>query len=311
MEQAREYFGCMLSPDTLLQAPTIRELARVIDGEFSSLTTVFLPLRKAAGAAPVMVLLPGAGGHVFSFQRYARALDFEVSVYGLRPFGVDGQDNLPPSIEAIAEKYIDGLLSIEPTGPYIVGGYSLGAAIAFEIARQLERMGKPVLGFVSFDQEAPGYPKPRGLISRWRRHVSAIRAAGWRTAGSYLRQLAQDAKRTEAEIIKAEIDEIRQGWELVPGYAMDSVLPVIWKAKRHYVPSGKLVAPVLLIRSEGSIYNMEKAGHRDPDGGWGDLSTGRVDVRIVEGDHFRLFREEELCLSVAAATSRGLDGKLK
>ncbi len=311
MEQTRAYFGCMLSPDTLLQAPTIRELARVIDGEFTSLTTVFLPLRKASAQSPVVVLLPGAGGHVFSFQRFARALAFDVTVYGLRPFGVDGEDNLPSTFEEIAAKYIDGLLKIEPTGPYIIGGYSLGAGVALEIALQLQRMGKPVLGLVSFDQEAPGFPRPLGLVSRWRKHVSAIRASGWRSAGKYLRQLAQDARRTEAEIIKAEIDEIRDGWELVPGYAMDSVLPVIWKAKRRYVPREKLDAPIFLIRSVGSIYNMEKLGQRDSTCGWGDLTKHGVEVRVVEGDHFRLFREEQLCLSVADATSRALEAVVK
>lgn len=106
----------------LLQAPTIRQLAEAINARFTPLHTVFVPLREGKPGAPVMLLVAGGGGHVFSFMNFARALPFDVTVYGVKPLGIDNIDELPKTFEGMAEKYVSELEEICPDGPFIVSG---------------------------------------------------------------------------------------------------------------------------------------------------------------------------------------------
>lgn len=51
---------------------------------------------------------------------------------------------IPSSIEGLAQTYIDEILMVQAAGPYYLFGFSYGATIAFEIARQLEAMGHEI-----------------------------------------------------------------------------------------------------------------------------------------------------------------------
>jgi thioesterase domain-containing protein/acyl carrier protein len=301
-----EYFGCSLSPDVLLEAATVRQLARVIDGEFTVQGTVFVPLRKAAGAAPVVLLLPGIGGHIFSFQRFARALPIDATIYGLRPFGMNGENDLPLTFGDIAEKYVDNLTRIEPVGPYIIAGYSFGSSLAFEIAQRLEKLGKPVQCFISFDSNAPNYPAPPGLLSKACLIARQSAATGWRVAALRFWSLMHETVLSREEIIQREVEEIRHEWrDILPArFYMENVLPVIWNAGRRYLASGMLAAPVVLIRTTQSVDTSED-DLRQSTCGWSDRAR-TVEVRVVEGAHERMFNEE-MYLAVAEATGLAID----
>jgi hypothetical protein len=49
------------------------------------------------------------------------------------------------NIAALARRYIDEILEIDETGPYLIGGNCRGAAVAVEIARQLQETGRQIL----------------------------------------------------------------------------------------------------------------------------------------------------------------------
>jgi acyl transferase domain-containing protein/thioesterase domain-containing protein/acyl carrier protein len=54
-------------------------------------------------------------------------------------------------IQAMAAYYVHVMQSVQPEGPYDIGGYSLGGLIAFEVVRQLQEMGESVLTLVMVD----------------------------------------------------------------------------------------------------------------------------------------------------------------
>lgn len=54
-------------------------------------------------------------------------------------------------IEQMASYYIEIIRSIQPEGPYDVGGYSLGGMIAYEVTRQLQSQGLAVKSMVMID----------------------------------------------------------------------------------------------------------------------------------------------------------------
>jgi pimeloyl-ACP methyl ester carboxylesterase len=58
--------------------------------------------------------------------------------------GLDGKSARHTTIENMAAHYIQEIRSFQPEGPYYLRGYSMGGLIAFEMARQLHRLGQRV-----------------------------------------------------------------------------------------------------------------------------------------------------------------------
>jgi pimeloyl-ACP methyl ester carboxylesterase len=51
---------------------------------------------------------------------------------------------VPPTPEAMAADYIQALRSVQPEGPYYLGGFCGGGLLAFEVAQQLRAQGQEV-----------------------------------------------------------------------------------------------------------------------------------------------------------------------
>jgi thioesterase domain-containing protein len=51
----------------------------------------------------------------------------------------------------MAARYLDDLRRIQPQGPYLLGGWSMGGTVAFEMARQLQSLGQSVALLALFD----------------------------------------------------------------------------------------------------------------------------------------------------------------
>jgi amino acid adenylation domain-containing protein len=286
MVRIRAQFGYSFSPDVLLQAPTIRRLAESINEQFSPENSAFVLLREAAPGAPVLLLVAGAGGHVFSFLNFARALPFEATVYGLKPFGLDNIDELPTSFEAMATKYIAELAKVCPEGPFIVGGYSIGARMAFEIARQMEGLNKPLLGFMSLDMPAPGFPPSQSLASKV---VDWIRSRSWREVVTRAPHVAKKVLRSKERRLQDELEFAMVHWNIIPDYGMEKVFPRLWEANQRYLPDCRLSAPLIFIRRPLSTKATYGDGPGNLDRGWTEFSEGKVDVRIIAAGHLDLF----------------------
>jgi thioesterase domain-containing protein len=67
---------------------------------------------------------------------------------------MNGIDEPLNRMEDIAAHYISEIMSQNPNGPYALAGYSFGGIIAFEMARQLDKMGKKVNMVAMFDTYA-------------------------------------------------------------------------------------------------------------------------------------------------------------
>ncbi len=77
------------------------------------------------------------------------------SFYGLQPLGLDGKSTPLNRIEAIAAYYIQAIQTIQPQGPYLLGGWSFGGIVAFEMAQQLTQAGQHISLLAMLDTPAP------------------------------------------------------------------------------------------------------------------------------------------------------------
>jgi len=128
-----------LPANSVFVAPTIaaqvKLIAKVARGEHE----IILPIQKGDASRPPFFL-------IHSYHLYAslpRALGSSQSVYGVEEFAVsDPVENW--TLESMMSRYVDGIRSVEPHGPYFIGGFCSAAIPAFEVARQLEDAGESV-----------------------------------------------------------------------------------------------------------------------------------------------------------------------
>lgn len=144
---------CNLPISALFQSPTVESLTRRLTLEkWAPPWSSLVPLQPL-GANPPLFLAHGWGGDVFVFLGLAQQLAPDQPVYGLQAVGLDGQSPRHTSIEEMATHYVQEIRSFQPTGPYYLGGYSMGGLIAFEMAQQLHRVGQRVALLALFDTQ--------------------------------------------------------------------------------------------------------------------------------------------------------------
>jgi hypothetical protein len=102
-----------------------------------------IPMQPGGSKRPFFYLHPhwyGGAGYCFTI---AHALGMDQPFYVLDPYRYDGM-SIPPPFEAVATAYIEAMRTVQPEGPYLLGGFCGGGLIAFEIARQLRAQGRAV-----------------------------------------------------------------------------------------------------------------------------------------------------------------------
>jgi thioesterase domain-containing protein len=99
---------------------------------------------QTEGSNPPFFCVPQAGSTVYSLSNLARHLAPKQPFYGLQPLGIDGENSPHTRIEDMAAHYIEEIKSVQPQGPYLLGGRCFGSTVAFEMAQQLCTQGEEV-----------------------------------------------------------------------------------------------------------------------------------------------------------------------
>ncbi|MCX7889367.1 MAG: amino acid adenylation domain-containing protein [Rhodobacteraceae bacterium] len=312
----RRTFGLDCPIAVLLQHPTVRDLSAFVDRERAAPrvafrlpvtasdpwdTTTVIHAGPARGAGLPVFVAGGVGGNVNNLYHLGRLIGQTRPVIGLQTRGVMGHDPLP-TIEAMAADHITWIRARQPTGPYVIAGYSGGAFTALEITRQLEAAGERVAHLVILDSYAPGVSEtpadPSGGGRRLARELALLRERGlWHFGerlGAFLRKTL-----VRGPVLRG----LRPFW---PAYAMQMKSEQDWlRAAAHYA-GGPVAAPLLLIRGEPMNGVQREMMARLPSFGWdGFADPARIAVTDVRGDHLRMI-EGEGAVMIADAMARAL-----
>ncbi|HEX8846572.1 MAG TPA: amino acid adenylation domain-containing protein [Pyrinomonadaceae bacterium] len=301
LTKIQEQFDKNLSASVLIREATIEHLANAISSvetkPWSSLVEI-----QAGGALRPFFLVHDIGGDIFGFGPLARSLGVDQPVYGLQARGLDGMQQPFREMEAMAAYYIEEILKIQRRGPYLLGGYSLGGVIAFEIAQQLCALGHQVALLAVLDEPAPllnGEPKWRpGAVKNilrnfpywmsdhvWRRPAREVFAAVKRNLGRITRKGARFVLRPFGvkpyEERVADMLDVEQ----LPETRLQ-IIEALHQVSMNYRPQ---VYPgrVTLFRTRSQplfdAYGKDK--------GWSKLAAEGVEVRVVSGNHLNLYEE--------------------
>ncbi|MBV6434468.1 MAG: hypothetical protein IANPNBLG_04721 [Bryobacteraceae bacterium] len=133
--------GRELPPMMIYQAPTIAELADLLEHPRAQRLSPLVLLKPGSRKPPVF-LIHGIGGSVMEFFDLVRHLSPSHPVYGLQSQETDEAGRPIESIEAMARVFLEAIRRVQPTGPYFFIGYSLGGLVALEMAQRLLNMGE-------------------------------------------------------------------------------------------------------------------------------------------------------------------------
>ncbi len=132
----------------VLRRPEIVELADflnnlIIGGRATSPYDPLVPLNPHGSKPPLFLVHPGVG-EILIFIRLAQILEDDRPVYALRARGFDDRDKPFATLDEMVNCYTARIVETYPDGPYYIAGYSFGGAVAFEITKKLENLGKRV-----------------------------------------------------------------------------------------------------------------------------------------------------------------------
>jgi len=298
MARMREAAGRDLPLSALFQGGTIEHLAAIMRLEAGSMAWPCLVEIQASGSKPPLFLIHPGGGDVVCYLELARCLGSDQPVYGLRSPGFYGERTPYARVEEMAAHYIEALKTVQPEGPYLLGGWSLGGSIAYEMAQQLVAQGERVSQLLLLDSTA------------WRDLEKNIGEEHLEEddAALLINMFAEDLPIEATELREIPEDQrmdylLKQaaGLNLLPPDLGVGQVSAFLKVYRTNVRAGTeyvlrtYPGAVTLFKTSKELNRVspeEFAGGdylmkmiQDPTKGWGDLATGGVQVINALGQH--------------------------
>ncbi len=152
----QQLLGINLPLATLFQRSTIEYLAGLLrQREESAISFSSLVKIQPGGSNPPFFCVHPGGGNILCFIDLARHLGVEQTFYGLQTWGLHEANVAHTTIEEMAASYLKDIRAVQPSGPYFLGGLSMGGVVAFEIAQQIQRQGEQVGLLALLDSRAP------------------------------------------------------------------------------------------------------------------------------------------------------------
>jgi amino acid adenylation domain-containing protein len=274
--------GKKLPLATVFQGATVEHLAGILRQDAKPAPQSSLVAIQPGGGKRPLFLVHPAGGHVFPYVHLARYLGPDQPCYGLQARGLEEGEEPHTRIEDMAAYYIEALRTVQPVGPYLLGGWSMGGLVAFEMAQQLHAQGQSVdlLALLDAritlpDEKLPEADFEAMLLADFVRYFG----------------LSSDLSKSLSQLPKDEVLnrvlELAQRAGLVPpdveisqAHRFVELLKSDFQATRNY--------ELHLYPGRVTLFKAgeELAGTaQDPTLGWSQWAVEEVEVYVVPGNH--------------------------
>ncbi len=308
--QVQERLGRRLPLAALFQSPTVEDLARALRAEAAPWSPL-VALQAGGTQRPFFCVHP-AGGAVLCYSELARLLGPDRPFYGLQARGLEEGQTPHGDIPAMVAEYAAALRGVQPEGPYLIGGWSLGGTLAFELARELRAQGQEVALLAVIDTGAllPDGPAPEDV------EVASLLATALGVMfGRPLRVPADELRPLDPAAWTGHIlARARAEGVVPPDMRDDQLLRLARLAEAQMRALQRHSAAPLPVRVTLFQTDEVYAGRseRDLAPGWRALATGGVELHRVPGNHYTVVRPphvaalaERLRACLEAAETRG------
>lgn len=310
----RHIFQVQISLRCFLEGPTIAQLATAIEEarqqqkellNASRTGQALVKLQTKGTKRPFFCVHP-AGGTVLCYAELARLVGTDQPFYGLQ--AIDAQDGGEPEtcIETMAARYLDEVRSVQPEGPYLLGGWSLGGNIAFEMANQLSEQGQDVALLAMFDS----HPPAKYHAQRTSGETNMLAAFIW-ILSLYLGKKEPPVTRHELQSLRSD-----ERWDFVKEqFEKEQVLPAgmefqdvqrfyrMWKAHgqalQNYQPRRLYPKRLTLFKATEShpaelLRLTDVDLDRNDTAAWAALTSEPLTTYDIPGNHYTIFHQPHI-----------------
>jgi len=141
--------GVRLSLNVLFERPTISLLEEALYDDWSARATLDVVHERQRPGAPIFFIHASLHGGLYT-RSLARKIKVNRPLCVLELHGANGRE-IPPTVEEMAEDYVDRIRAVQPHGPYVLAGYCQGAVLIFEVAHQLRASGEDVSNVIAIE----------------------------------------------------------------------------------------------------------------------------------------------------------------
>lgn len=265
--------GIELRPSHLFDFPTLSELLQHLEEERSlrdrgNAGVATLRSRNVSGSRKPFFMVHG-GRRILSELRTVLGKDQPLH---LQPAHWDSGDiDADMTLEQMAEEALASLLEVQADGPYLIGGYSFGAVIAIEMARQLEQAGKRVAMLFMLDP-----PELPGIYRSLPAPVKATKSTPLSSRLKYYQQrLPDNVNYWVARACRAM--QLGETERLKAARRRMHVAKTYLKASEAYdLPT--LESPVIVFRATGGYHKADASI-------WRGVARGELTIEEFDCDH--------------------------
>ncbi len=313
-------FGQDLDLTTLFQQPTISALAVILREKTTSTGDSLLVAIQPHGIKTPFFCVHPAGGTAFCYANLARYLGPDQPFYGIHAPDPRKAAGGAGTIETIATTYIAEIQKIQPQGPYLLGGWSLGGIIAYEMAQQLQKQDYKVNTLAVIDSSIAS-PKVRanamqeqldledtGVVKELLRYfkISAPEDFHQRSLDEQLLYAVEQAKKIHALPVDVSLEQVRRysHTKIVNTHLACLYVPQPYPYHIDYFcSSASTEATMPLNESDNPLEITAQEDRLQP---WRELTQGEIDVHFIPGNHQGMVEEPNV-QALASALKKCID----
>ncbi|MED3121410.1 thioesterase domain-containing protein, partial [Bacillus thuringiensis] len=270
VSKIREKFGKEIKVSTLIKNPTVEGIACLIRDKHDMTKSVaaLVPLQESE-KRPFFCVHPFMG-NVFCYIQLARLLKSRCSFYGLQNPLIEKKEIDELTLPEVIQLYMEEIKRVQPEGPYRLGGWSLGGAIAYEIATVLKNQGEEVELLVLMDTKVPSkqdHKTSEDMLSYIYEHF-----------------IPRDLTEQEGDLVHKQdmlVEQLIMEGVLTPDADLINLKQVI-NAHRKCL---NIMAEHDLIPYSGEVLYFSAEEGKELFTDWGPLLKGRVNRYSVPGSH--------------------------
>jgi amino acid adenylation domain-containing protein len=284
INRINKQFGSNLRLASIYQQRTIRQLAEKLETSTTEEVSPIVLLKRGEGTP--LFIFPPWSSYPTIFNEFVDHYEGTGPLYGIL-YTEDTEDFPFKTVQDYARYIIDAIKSIQPTGPYALLGYSLGARTILEVGIQMQQANDKIdlLGVIS---HYPAFP-PKGLLlsRRLRDEVRIFTSINLGLKFKYLfNRFPHFVKLLikgdhEKQEIKVDIDTQKKILEIHEQYETDlkynGNLVLIYEKSPDGHPSEYKKAQVY----RNSIFPKL----------WQQYVDGKVIVKIIDAKHIDFFKK--------------------
>ncbi|MEC3915596.1 polyketide synthase [Nocardia sp. CDC160] len=314
LNRLRTELGLQVTPREFLADPTLAATAAAPRAPLPA--DCLVTLREGTGD-PLFLIHP-TGGDVLCYVDLARKLDTTRPVIGIQDPALSGATG-PESVEELARLYDTAIRSQQPSGPYVLGGWSMGGIIAHEVARRLRAAGDAVSNLVLIDANIADRIGDTDDLAFWSRYLGSLEAflevdlesaAATERFGSLSepeRRAEADRRLTDAGLAgRPDSGTLRLREDTFRRHLRALATHRTGRLDGDDLETLVVRAAVAAPRNSGIGMGVDDCADL-PDLGWGAHTDGRVDLHSVPAHHYALLTEPAVD-AVAFLVSRALAG---